>query len=76
MRAVAMKLHTREQAPKEGGQEAPKRTQAVSQGARGWMIHTEYNLQHNYAMPLRGWWHTASAFDGNRSTSAGLSLVQ
>lgn len=28
MRAVAMKLHTREQAPKEGGVEAPKRTQA------------------------------------------------
>lgn len=29
MRAVAMKLHTREQAPKEGGTEAPKRAQAV-----------------------------------------------
>lgn len=29
MRAVAMKLHTREQAPKEGGVEAPKRAQAV-----------------------------------------------
>lgn len=30
MRAVAMKLHTREQAPKEGGTDAPKRQQAVS----------------------------------------------
>lgn len=30
MRAVAMKLHTREQAPKEGGIEAPKRNKPVS----------------------------------------------
>lgn len=29
MRAVAMKLHTREQAPKEGGIESPKPKQAV-----------------------------------------------
>jgi hypothetical protein len=29
MRAVAMKLHTKEQAPKEGGIEAPKPVKAV-----------------------------------------------
>jgi hypothetical protein len=29
MRAVAMKLHTKEQAPKEGGVEAPKPQRAV-----------------------------------------------
>lgn len=30
MRMVAMKLHTKEQAPKEGGQEAPPKPQVVS----------------------------------------------
>jgi hypothetical protein len=30
MRKVAMKLHTKEQAPKEGGKAAPAKPQAVS----------------------------------------------
>jgi hypothetical protein len=35
MRAVAMKLHTREQAPKEGKVEAPKQTVRTFQRTHG-----------------------------------------
>lgn len=38
MRTVAMKLHTREQAPKEGGVEAPKRNKPVRRSSVGRLV--------------------------------------